>query len=286
MRRWRRRYTEAGVDVSGISILTRKTLITRQFGSDAWGQLFRDVASSHRCFRSLITADTLIPLPAYLAFHDELMRRFFQQDDVSYQMLGRASSCWAVGDGPLKVFLDGRGLGAVVASLPKFHKLYFREAATWSEATLVEDGVEFKVFELPEWHPYFEHFVVGYVAEILEMHCANPIHPVRLRGGAGKSYHYLLQPLLPKRNGRATTRRTLPVAEEARHLSNREMEVLLLVAHGKTNEEIGGELGISKKTAQHHVAHAYRKIGVSSRVSATVWLAERGLVGDQRVRTH
>ena len=81
------------MNVCGISILTRKILITRQFGSDAWGQFFRDVASSHRCFRSLITADTLVPLPAYLAFHDELMRRFFHQDDVSYQMLGRASSC-------------------------------------------------------------------------------------------------------------------------------------------------------------------------------------------------
>jgi DNA-binding CsgD family transcriptional regulator len=55
--------------------------------------------------------------------------------------------------------------------------------------------------------------------------------------------------------------------------------VLLLVAEGKTNEEIGLLLGISGKTAQHHVARIYRKIGVSSRVGATMWLAERGLVG-------
>jgi DNA-binding CsgD family transcriptional regulator len=53
----------------------------------------------------------------------------------------------------------------------------------------------------------------------------------------------------------------------------------MLVALGKTNEEIGEVLGISKKTAQHHVASAYRKIGVSNRVGAAVWLAERGLVG-------
>jgi DNA-binding CsgD family transcriptional regulator len=234
--------------VCGIPILTRKALVTRQFGSDAWAQFFRDVASTHRCFRSLITADTLVPLPAFLAFHDELMRRFFKDDDVSHVKLGRDSCRWALGDGPLKTLLDGQGFGGVVASLPDFHRI-------------------------------FEHLIVGYIAQVVEMHCANPIYPIRLRGGAGKRYHYLLQTVRPKQNGRVSA--TPSVAEGSRHLSNRETEVLLLVAHGMTNEEIGDELRISKKTAQHHVARAYRKIGVSSRVRAAMWLAERGFLGEQ-----
>jgi DNA-binding CsgD family transcriptional regulator len=265
--------------VCGIPILTRKALVTRQFGSDAWAQFFRDVASTHQCFRSLITADTLVPLPAFLAFHDELMRRFFKDDDVSHVKLGRDSCRWALGDGPLKTLLDGQGFGGVVASLPDFHRIFFKHATTWSEATLVGNGVEFKVHELPQWHPYFEHLIVGYIAQVVEMHCANPIYPIRLRGGAGKRYHYLLQTVRPKQNGRVSA--TPSVAEGSRHLSNRETEVLLLVAHGMTNEEIGDELRISKKTAQHHVARAYRKIGVSSRVRAAMWLAERGFLGEQ-----
>jgi DNA-binding CsgD family transcriptional regulator len=68
---------------------------------------------------------------------------------------------------------------------------------------------------------------------------------------------------------------------DLRRLSDREMEVLLLVAHGKTNEEIGMVLGISGKTVQHHLARIYRKIDVTSRVTAALWLAERGLVGDR-----
>ena len=56
--------------------------------------------------------------------------------------------------------------------------------------------------------------------------------------------------------------------------------MLLLVAEGKTNPEIGDLLGISAKTVQHHVARAYRKIGVTGRVGAAVWLAQRGLVGN------
>jgi len=272
---------EPPLNVSGLSILTRKILVTRQFGADAWVPFFRDIAGAHRCFRSLITADTPVPLPAFLAFQDELMRRFYRDDESAYLKLGRESSRWALGDGPLKPTLDGRDLGSVIASLPKFHGLYFREAATWSEAALSGASVEFKVFDLPQWHPYFEHFIVGYMAEILEMFCANPIRTVRLRGGAGKHYHYLFHGAPTTEDGETDVRSSprLAAVDATRHLSNREIEVLLLVAHGRTNQEIGLELGISKKTAQHHVANAYRKISVSSRVGAAVWLAERGLVG-------
>jgi DNA-binding CsgD family transcriptional regulator len=237
------------------------------------------MARGHRCFRSLVTAETRVSLPAFLAFHDELMRRFFKEDDAAYMQLGRDASRWAVQEGPLGRLLEGNDFAAVVASLPRFHAAYFTEAATWSEASVTNDGVEFKVHELPAWHPYFEHFIVGYIAEILELYCANPVQASRLGGGGGTQYHYLLHgappedaELLEPDSGRSKG------AGEAPPLSNREFEVLTLVALGRTNEEIGAELGISKKTAQHHVAHAYRKLGVSGRVGATVWLMERGLL--------
>jgi DNA-binding CsgD family transcriptional regulator len=125
---------------------------------------------------------------------------------------------------------------------------------------------------------------MGYMTEVLEMFCANPIGATRLRGGGGKAYHYLLHTApaalerSPEHDG--VTGRKLPVHEASRHPSNREIDVLLLVAEGKTNEEIGLILGISGKTVQHHVARAYRKIDVSSRVGAAMWLAKRGLVGN------
>jgi hypothetical protein len=34
---------------------------------------------------------------------------------------------------------------------------------------LVGEAVEFKVFDLPKWHPFFEHSIVGYIAEVMEM---------------------------------------------------------------------------------------------------------------------
>ena len=269
------------MNVCGLSILTRKTLVMRRFGADAWAQFFREIARQHACFRSLVTAETPVPLPAFLAFHDELMRRFFEESDSSYVKLGRDASRWAVRDGPLKNLLGGNDLATVVASLPKFHAAYFREATTWSEASVTNAGVEFKVHELPEWHPYFEHFIVGYIAEILELFCANPVHASRLTGGSGRHYHYLLHGASAEQDEITDVKACrAKVANRTQPLSARELEVLSLVALGRTNEEIGDALDISKKTVQHHAAHAYRKLGVSGRVGATVWLMERGLIGN------
>jgi DNA-binding NarL/FixJ family response regulator len=51
-------------------------------------------------------------------------------------------------------------------------------------------------------------------------------------------------------------------------LTTREVEVLRLVAQGKTNFEIARALFISTKTASVHVSHILHKLGVSSRVQA------------------
>jgi DNA-binding NarL/FixJ family response regulator len=57
-------------------------------------------------------------------------------------------------------------------------------------------------------------------------------------------------------------------------LSNREVEILHLIAKGKTNKEIGCVLGISARTVQVHASRAYDKVGAYNRAGATLWLAE------------
>ena len=63
-----------------------------------------------------------------------------------------------------------------------------------------------------------------------------------------------------------------------RGLTDRELEVLLVLARGRSNREIAEALGISAKTVGHHVQHVYEKVGVRSRVAATRWAFEQGLV--------
>ena len=83
------------------------------------------------------------------------------------------------------------------------------------------------------------------------------------------------------RGGGPARRRTIEWARpDPQGLSEREIEVLVWVARGKTNPEIGILLGISAKTVQHHVAHIYEKIGVSSRAGAALFAMENGLLRD------
>ena len=62
-------------------------------------------------------------------------------------------------------------------------------------------------------------------------------------------------------------------------LSEREVEVLVLVARGHTNRSIAEELFISEKTVTSHLTHIFTKLGVSSRAAATAYAYERGLAG-------
>jgi DNA-binding CsgD family transcriptional regulator len=56
-------------------------------------------------------------------------------------------------------------------------------------------------------------------------------------------------------------------------LTARELEVARLVTAGKTNREIAAELFVSEKTVETHLAHAFAKMGVSSRASLAGVLA-------------
>lgn len=61
-------------------------------------------------------------------------------------------------------------------------------------------------------------------------------------------------------------------------LSAREVEVLRLAARGLTTKEVAERLGISAKTADHHIQHIYDKIGVSTRAAAALWAAQYAVV--------
>lgn len=61
-------------------------------------------------------------------------------------------------------------------------------------------------------------------------------------------------------------------------LSRREIEVLRLVADGRTAGEIATQLFISTRTAEHHIQNIYTKIGVSSRAAAARWAVKHQVV--------
>ena len=61
-------------------------------------------------------------------------------------------------------------------------------------------------------------------------------------------------------------------------LSERECEVLGLIARGLATKQVARRLGISPKTCDHHIQRLYAKVGVSTRAGATLFALEHGLV--------
>jgi len=61
-------------------------------------------------------------------------------------------------------------------------------------------------------------------------------------------------------------------------LTSREMEVLRLLAQGKANREIAGELVISERTVKFHVSSILSKLGAGNRTEAVSVAAQRGLI--------
>jgi DNA-binding NarL/FixJ family response regulator len=56
------------------------------------------------------------------------------------------------------------------------------------------------------------------------------------------------------------------------------VQVLLLVAAGKTNRAIATDLSLSEKTVDRHVSNIFTKIGVSSRAAATAYAYQHRLI--------
>ncbi|WP_458364032.1 response regulator transcription factor [Amycolatopsis heterodermiae] len=62
-------------------------------------------------------------------------------------------------------------------------------------------------------------------------------------------------------------------------LTEREMQVLLLISHGQSNPEIGGHLHLSEDTVKTHCRRLFRKLDVRDRAHAVARGYERGLLG-------
>ncbi len=83
----------------------------------------------------------------------------------------------------------------------------------------------------------------------------------------------------------STTRRlvdtmlaNMPIVAGENPLTPREREVMLAVAHGDSNAEIGGRLFMSEATVKTHVGRILAKLGLRDRVQIVIWAYEHGLV--------
>ena len=69
-----------------------------------------------------------------------------------------------------------------------------------------------------------------------------------------------------------------PTGDLVEPLSQRELEVLHLVALGRTNQEIAQQLVVSRGTVKAHTAHIYRKLDVANRTEAVARARQLGIL--------
>ena len=85
----------------------------------------------------------------------------------------------------------------------------------------------------------------------------------------------LLQPVVASKLLRQVTRDAQP---EADPLTERELEVLRLMAQGQMNKEIAAALVISERTVKFHVSAILSKLGAGNRTEAVTLAAQQGLI--------
>ncbi len=88
--------------------------------------------------------------------------------------------------------------------------------------------------------------------------------------------HYIQPELLPALNSRLVKRDT--DKDKMEMLTDREVEVLKLVAEGKFNKEIASQLNISERTVKNHISNIFKKIDVSDRTQAAVFAIKNNLI--------
>jgi DNA-binding NarL/FixJ family response regulator len=90
----------------------------------------------------------------------------------------------------------------------------------------------------------------------------------------------LLAPAITRRVIQDYARRSAPRRDDARVelLTERELEVLRLLATGKSNAELAAQLFLGEGTIKTHVSHVLAKLGLRDRVQAVVFAYESGLV--------
>ncbi len=90
-------------------------------------------------------------------------------------------------------------------------------------------------------------------------------------------------PSLPALSPPAADGHSLPPVESKQAiLTDRETQIICMVAEGSTNRAIACALTLSEKTVARHIANIFNKLDVENRTAAAAWAARQNLVPERR----
>jgi two-component system response regulator NreC len=161
----------------------------------------------------------------------------------------------------LDVNMPGAGDGSSLDRIPDMHE---RSPGTRIVVLTMQDEPEFARLALQ----------AGAVAYVLKESADHELVEAVRRAAAGETY-------LTPRLGAALAAAPATPSGPPDNLTERELQVLRLIALGHTNAEIGGQIYVSVRTIESHRAHIQQKLGRSTRAELVRYALDHGLLDDE-----
>jgi hypothetical protein len=170
------------MNVKGTAFLARKMLLEAEFGESVAKKYLDEAVAAVPSFPQLVLASTLIPMAPFLALQDELLRRYYDNDPMSFFRFGETSAEWALTKGPYKGLAANKDIDTFIRQGSALYKTYFDVG---SASTSLEDGhVAYRIDGVPREfrHLYVEYATLGYFKHALELLGATNVEAKRIQG--------------------------------------------------------------------------------------------------------
>ena len=175
------------MEVKGTAFLARKSMLVREFGEEKFNTLVAAIGRREPVFTRPILATTILPIAAFLAFNDMIVRDLYGGDVQSYFSFGEASAEWSLREGPYKNLVASKSLEQFAGMAKLLYANYFTEGRAESTLRHGSGGkltVELRLLDIPRacHHPYLEYAICGYFKRGLELVSNAPVKMRAVRG--------------------------------------------------------------------------------------------------------
>jgi hypothetical protein len=170
------------MDVKGTAFLARKVMLIDEIGEDRYAVFLADFARKEPAFNQPISATTLIPLPAFIAFNEALIAAFYGGDPASYLRFGEKSAEYALSIGPYKRIRETNSIAVFVESARYIYQNYY--TAGRAEGSLRGNVADLKLHGIPPEHKhiYLEYVIVSYFRRGIEVLSRHSVAMTRVLG--------------------------------------------------------------------------------------------------------
>jgi hypothetical protein len=148
------------MEVKGVAFLARQAMAEAAYGVEAWRRFLAEFSKQEPVFQQPVLPVTRLPVKAFLALNDALVRTFHGGDTRAYWQFGEASGRYALTQGQLRGMFEPGEFRRFLQFTPFIWKGYFTEGEL--QVLPGPDATELRILGVPHRHVYFEYAVMGF----------------------------------------------------------------------------------------------------------------------------